>query len=264
MTDHAMKKGIIISHVFKKFKLSVPSEILFEILDHLHHKCANIIIRQWYRFIEQKELLVKRVLEWCNKFDNDIIIPFDFTHKLVKDCIKKITFFTDDHDWWQHHFKKMFKTLAPLENILYCENNNFVTSEQLINRIGSIEESLKNYNNNVYYFMESPWSRPHREDEENMYIDWFLIKNRFTFASDYRAFYYRHMKFNMNSIIRSQVQNHYSSTWLQLFDKYNCPPEWIKYWLAAETSHRRDQILSEISPNFNHDHTLQNWLVNAN
>lgn len=264
MTVHAIKKGILLKHAFKQLDLELPIEIEFEIIDHLHHQCVNLIIKQWYRFIERKQVLVLRVLDWVSDVDRGIIIPFDFTYKLLKDCIKKITFFTDDHDWWSFHFKKMFKSLAPLENILYCENNNYVTSNQLSQRIEMIEDSLNNYNNNVDTFIDSSCSSLNDSDSlNNMYIDWFLIKNRYTFASHYSAYNYRMTKFIMNNNVRDDIAPYFSHTWLELFDKYNCPPEWIKFWSQRDASPRRDQFLNEISGDFNNDTTYQNWLTNV-
>ena len=165
----------------------------------------------------------------------------------------------------------MFKGLAPLENILYCENNNYVTSNQLYQRILMIEDSLNNYNNNVYTFIDSPhsWAEPSRGAAadwlDNMLIDWFLIKNLYTFASHYNAYHYRSAtKFIMNNNVRNDIASHFSNTWLELFDKYNCPPEWIKFWLTRDASSRRDQFLNEISGDFNNDSKFQEWLISAN
>ena len=263
MTVHAIKKGILLNHAFKQLNLELPKEIEFEILDHLHHQCVNLIINQWYRFIQQKQLLVRRVLDWASDMEKGTIISFEFTHKLLKDCIKKIKFFTDDPDWWSFHFKKMFKALAPLENILYYGNNNYVTSKQLSQRVEMIEDSLNNYNDNVYTFVGSPRCWPNPDWLDHMYIDWFIIKNRYTFASHYSSYNYRMTKFVMNNNVRDDNAHHFSRTWLELFDKYNCPPEWIKFWLRRTPSPRRDQFLNEISSDFNSDITFQNWLTNV-
>lgn len=292
MSYYGIYKSILIKDAFKFFELELPIDLQLKILDHLYNESANVIIKSWNCFFEKKERLISLVLDWRKKIDSNIIVPWQNTYKLLYHCVKNIRFLNDDPYWWCDIFKKMFKRIAPLEFILVKDNNIFISSDNLMKRYNMIENCIILYKYNITRFINSPGyqmpkmianlEQAHLSDfrgipvsrhieqrlqlEVDLHIDWALIKNRYTFASDYCSFNNKNTNFKIPNNLKTKLVNNYSKEWIKIFDMYNCPPEWIKFWLEKSEHAKSENNILELNRAYmyleevsNNDLNSWNW-----
>ena len=132
MSFLAIYKGILVVSAFKGFGLDLPKDIELQILHFMHHTAADTIIKFWYRYVDNKTKLTKRVISWLSNLNDfspaDVLgpqfievraqLPWDDTYKLLCDCNRYLSVVIDNNEWWKNNFAKMFKQLLDFRTIV--------------------------------------------------------------------------------------------------------------------------------------------------